>query len=493
MRLTPPSPEDARRLRDYLAGSGYTEQGLTGVLGSVEVPLPHLRNKARLAALTADATPLHVLMRWFLIAEPVETARAGGVIPPWFIAACRECGLLREAGGRLVSDVLIAPYANFLVVSDPHARLLSPQDDHVLTVSPASRQLLDFTARRRVAAALDLGGGCGIQALGLAAHAGEVTATDLNRRATMFAQFNARLNGLGNIRCLTGDSFAPVEGRQFDLIVSNPPFILTPSHRHLHMDNPLELDQFCRLLVKQAPRHLSEGGLFQMIFEWAEVAGQSWEERLAEWFEGIGCDAWLLKMYAHTPSWYAQVRIREIPRLSHDDDAAEYAAWMAHYGEKQVRFVHAGLLLLRRRAGGRNWVAIDQLPVGAPVPGGEAVLAQLASRDFLEAHAGDAALLGARLRVAPGARLEQIRTAENGSWVIRSTRLVADGGLSRAVGLEPDVAEFLGRFDGTRTVAELIGDLAASLSAPPAGIMPECLALVRHMVERCALVEQPLD
>ena len=489
MRLTPPAPDDTRRLCDYFSECGYTEQGLVDVLGSVEVPLPHLRNNARLSALTSEATSLHLLMRWFLLGEQVESGRARGVIPAWFIGACLECGLLREDGDRFFSTFLIAPYASTLVVSDPHSRLLSPDEDHVLTVSPASRHLLDFTARRPVGTALDLGSGCGIQAMSLAAHAREVTATDLNPRATMFAVFNARLNGLDNIRCVTGDSFTPVEGRAFDLIVSNPPFIMTPSHKFLYRDNPMELDQFCRLLVKEAPRHLAEGGLYQMIFEWAEVEGQSWEERLSEWWQDSGCDVWLLKMYAHTPSWYAQVRIREIPRTSHDADAAEYAAWMTYYTARRVRFVHAGLLALRRRGGGRNWVAIEQVPGGPTGPSGEAILRWFAARDFLDAHAADAALLAARLRLTPEARLEQSSMAQEGRWVTRSTRLVVAGGLPRTLGLQLDVAEFLARFDGTRTIAELIGDLASRLAAPAARVEAECLALVRHMVERGVLGE----
>ena len=53
----------------------------------------------------------------------------------------------------------------------------------------------------------------------------------------------------------------------------------------------MELDGFCRNLVKQAPAHLEEGGFLQMLCEWPEIEGQPWEERLAEWFAGTGCDA----------------------------------------------------------------------------------------------------------------------------------------------------------------------------------------------------------
>ena len=55
--------------------------------------------------------------------------------------------------------------------------------DHVLGVSPASTSLAQLTIREPVDRALDLGTGCGVQALHLSTHAGTVVATDVNRRA----------------------------------------------------------------------------------------------------------------------------------------------------------------------------------------------------------------------------------------------------------------------------------------------------------------------
>ncbi len=75
-------------------------------------------------------------------------------------------------------------------------------------------------------------------------------ATDVNPRVPCFVTFNARLNGIENIELLMGDGFEPVAGRSFDLILSNPPFFITPKNDYLFCDNPLELDQLCRQLVR---------------------------------------------------------------------------------------------------------------------------------------------------------------------------------------------------------------------------------------------------
>src|SRR3954447_9624999 len=75
--------------------------------------------------------------------------------------------------------------------------------------------------------ALDLCSGTGILGLTAARLGARATAVDLSRRAVVNARLNARLNGL-ELEVLRGDMFAPVEGRRFDLIVSNPPYIPAP-------------------------------------------------------------------------------------------------------------------------------------------------------------------------------------------------------------------------------------------------------------------------
>ena len=77
----------------------------------------------------------------------------------------------------------------------------------------------------RDADVLELGTGSG--AIGVAAAqcgARSVTVVDVSRRALVTATINARLNGV-RVTPRRGDLFAPVAGRQFDLVVSNPPYL----------------------------------------------------------------------------------------------------------------------------------------------------------------------------------------------------------------------------------------------------------------------------
>ncbi|NED63788.1 methyltransferase, partial [Streptomyces sp. SID10244] len=65
--------------------------------------------------------------------------------------------------------------------------------------------------RTPVRRALDIGTGCGIQALHLGTHCDEIVATDTNERALALAGATARLNGM-RWELRSGSLFEPVAG-----------------------------------------------------------------------------------------------------------------------------------------------------------------------------------------------------------------------------------------------------------------------------------------
>jgi hypothetical protein len=483
-----PAREDAERFRRFLAEIGYTQTNLRDHLKLSELPSRRLRNHARLLDLTAEPTALHTLLRWFWvgvgIAENVGVKR----VPPWVVKFCVRCGLLREEGDTLNPQVLLTSIGAFLIASDRTATVeCAAPPDLVLWPNPTTRLLADFTVRKPSRATLDLGTGNGIQALYAAAHSSTVIASDLNPRAVQFAAFNARLNGCENVECLPGDMFEPVKGHSFDLIVSNPPFFISPFKRYLFCDNPMELDQLCRTIVRQAPAYLSEGGYFQMMCEWARVQGQPLEEKIEEWFTGTGCDAWVVTGHAQDPGEYADARIREMNVREGEADPRLYDQYMAYYRGKKVDAIHGGIVAMRRRSG-RNWTLTQEMSKAPKKPFGGLVQQVFANRDVLDRCRRDEQLLELSPSVSAGARLEEQFQHSGSGWKPKSLMLVLDQGVRTSVEVQPLVAEFLGRCDGKRKLGELIQEMSAKVDVDVGTVRSECLKVVRELAGHCFLV-----
>jgi len=478
------SAPDAMRVRRLLRESGYTEEAVTERLKFVDPTASSLGSTAQELELTREPSPLNFLLRWFWMGKPQERSAVEPWIPGWFCALAVDCGLFSQDGLTLIPQVMLLPVEGVYIASD-HKTASSP--DLVLWPNPTSRVLSHFTVRKPVAATLDVGTGNGIQALAAAGHSQSLVATDLNPRAIEFARFNARLNGVENLECRVGDGFHPVAGQSFDLIVSNPPFYITPSNDYVFCDNPMELDALCRLFAREAAAHLNEGGYFQMLCEWAQVRGQPWQHRIGEWFETTGCNVMVFAGGVADPAEYAQKRIHKSASATVNDEL--YQGYMRYYHEKGVEAIHNGLVAMRRRSGD-NWIEMRDVPQVPSEPFGESVLDAFAACDFLRSHSSDDQMLTLQPVLSPHARLEQVLEPGPGRWQSCSLNLRLIKGLPAFVALQPMVADFLAKCDGTRTLAELVRDLAAKANAPAHQVQKECLGIVRRMMEQGFLQSQ---
>jgi predicted RNA methylase len=475
------SPAQADCLRQFFTEAGYSEENLGKVFGLVELPSVRQRNVPRLLDRTREPGVLNTLLRWFWIGIPQEAAAVEAFVPPPINDLLVESGLLSRRGQQLVPEVMVVPYEGLLISSHHTSRIDAADPEMVLWPNPTTKLLLRFTIRRPSRQTLDLGTGTGILALRAAAHSEKVVATDLNPRAVEFARFNARLNGVENVECLQGDGFEPVAGRKFDLIFSNPPFFITPGADFLFCDNPMELDQMCRHLVKQVPAQLEPGGYFQMLCEWVQVNGQDWHERLGEWFQGTGCDGWVLKGSTLDPSEYAHQRITEVTN-STERDAQLYDEYMSYYRQRKVEAIHKGLITAHLRPG-KNWVLMEDINDAPREPFGDAIERRFAARDFLAVHVSDEQFLRIKPRLSPHARLEQFFEPSEEGWKPAPLSLRLVHGFPSSVGVQPLVAQFLGSLNGSRTLGEAIDGLAAKVEAEPERVRKECLDVSRRLIE----------
>lgn len=476
------SQEESRSLYTFFEEAGYAEPVLRKHLGAMELPSPQLRNTPRLLDRTSSPTLLNSLLRWFWLGYPQTHAEATALVPAEFLSLLLKSDLLQADGDQLRATCMVLPSLGFLVASDHPVAIERGESNMVLWANPTSKFLARFAIRRHSRATLDLGTGSGILSLDMAKLSDIVVATDLNQRAISFALFNARVNGVENIEVYTGDCFAPVEGRRFDLILSNPPFFITPQTGYLFCDNSMELDGLCRRLVKEAPPYLNEDGYMQMLCEWAQVKGQPWEERVAEWLEGTGCDAWVMKGLTQDPAEYAQQRIRETSQ-NPATDAEMYEGYMAYYRDRGVEAIHDGLIVMRRRQG-VNWVRIEEVPKTPNGDLGELVLSTFAANDLLRNMEEDAALLAVKPKLSPHVRLEQVCEQVGDRWAAESVTLRLISGFPYHMTLQPMVAAFLATCDGTRTAEKAIQDFSVTADAPLETVRTESLAMMRKLIDR---------
>ena len=271
--------------------------------------------------------------------------------------------------------------ANWWVASDLSQAQTgeAPRGDYVLGIASASTNLARLTLRDPVDSALDLGCGCGVLALHLTQHARRVVATDISERACTFTRFNALLNE-APIEVRQGSFFEPVADEQFDLITSNPPFVITPQAvrgggKLEYRDGGMERDQLIPWIIREAVGHLAPGGTLQMLANW-EVHGAEtgWAVRPKEWIEraaspaldcGQSVDAWLVQRDLLDVTQYAEWWMRDAkgPRVAPEEWGAEYREWLHDFGAAGTTFIGLGSLALHVGPIGReqengNWPSV---------------------------------------------------------------------------------------------------------------------------------------
>jgi SAM-dependent methyltransferase len=445
-------------LRAALDRGGYTAAVLTELLGGGK---PFARDLAEIPyhrRLLPEGTPLKTIVELFLFGLPVAEDEAAAALEPLTPERLEALGLVVRADTQVESLVDLVPFGEFFLASDRYEGENPPTRlEHVAGVTPPARVLADLVARREARSALDLGTGCGIQAVLLARHAERIVATDLNPRAVAYAEFNAALNGLGQIEARHGDLFEPVEGERFDLIVCNPPFVISPeeSSGYLFRDSGMRGDRFCEALVRRLPEFLQEGGHAHVLVSWTHGEGEDWSAPLRDWVAGSGCDALLVHLNSYTPLKHAAEWIRGL-RWDADAYAEGLDRWLEYYRANGIEAVAWGAIVLRKRSGADNWVWAESPPTDDMGAAGHHVLRVCANQDLLAAIDGPGELLERVFVLAEDHRLDRFFHFEDGSGVIDRAQLRLDGGFAFELGVDLETVGVLAQLDGRRTLREAL-------------------------------------
>ena len=337
--------------------------------------------------------------------------------------------------------------------------------------------LAHLTVRGMGERALDVGTGNGVQAILLARHARRVVATDVNARALEYAEFNCALNGAANVETRHGSFFEPVAREQFDLVVANPPYVVSPETAYLFRDGDLRGDGVSEHVVRSAPAVLAPGGFASLLVAWA-LDPRDPTERPRSWLTGAGCDAFLLHTSTDDPIETASVWNRDLL-----DRPGEYAEaldrWLHYYRELGIERLGYACLVLRKRAdGGDGWFEAEQLPRAALRPAGQHVRKLFETHDRLGALASDHVLLDMRLRVADDAVVTHETRFADGRWRPESVTLRLEAGLPFSAELDGSTARLVRELDGLKTLRHALAAAADGEQLEEAG-----LSVARRMAE----------
>jgi methylase of polypeptide subunit release factors len=410
--------------------------------------------------LLPEGTRLAALMRLFMLGVATSEADARAALGALSLDAALRLGIIRRSADGIEGAVHIVPLGDYLFVSDriPDS-WLGLRPDHVMGVAPSSDLLASLTIRQPVERALDVGSGCGIQAVLAARHSQKVIACDVNPRALNFTAFNALLNGADNVECRAGSFFEPVKGERFDLIVSNPPFVISPEVEVTFRDGGMHHDDVSRYVLRGAAAHLREGGLAFVLMNWGIEDGGRWPDRLRPWVADLPCDIWLLLHSYDAPLFYAASWNSPL-----GSRPSEYAAaidrWTKYLGEIGFASIGYGAAILRRRSNTTNWVRFDDLGGQTEPASGEQVAQLIANQDYLASLDDDVALLDARLALLPDHRLEQVLRWQNGGAAVEAATLRHETGFRFPLSVDAFAAQLLSRLEG-HTLREAVHAAAA--------------------------------
>jgi SAM-dependent methyltransferase len=186
-----------------------------------------------------------------------------GVLPPRLMELLDAGGALEQNGDGWRSRVRFSSYDGELFVHSafptetPDSVFLGP--DTYRTADAAAAHVRTRTEPLRRVVDIGCGTAAGAIAVAKRAPEAEVIGVDINDTALRYAEINAALAGLKRVRPVRSDLLSGVDGT-FDLIISNPPFMIDPAGRTYRDGGGPDGNRLSLAVIDAAVQRLAPGG-----------------------------------------------------------------------------------------------------------------------------------------------------------------------------------------------------------------------------------------
>ena len=282
-----------------------------------------------------------------------------------------------------------------------------------------------------------------------------------------------------------------MSGLRFDLIVSNPPFVITPRGtsvpQYEYRDGGLVGDGIVSAVITGLERALAPGGVAQLLGNW-EYTETDGLDRVRQWLSSTALDAWVVERERQSTDMYAETWIRDGGTRPGQRFDKLYTAWLDDFRSRGVTEIGFGYLTLRLPVAGRPTLRrIERY--GHPLGGsmGRHIAAGLAAHDWLEGR-DDAVLAQSRLAVASDVTEE--RHYWPGDEHPSAITLRQRGGFARSFPVGTALAAVVGACDGTLSLAAIVGAVAQLLELEEEALIADILTEVRELVETGMLLAE---
>jgi hypothetical protein len=294
---------------------------------------------------------------------------------------------------------------------------------------------------------------------------------------------STRLNEIPGIELLEGCWFEPVAGRRFDLILGNPPYVVSPDREFAFRDSGLRGAALLDGLVRQTAEHLAPDGLGILLCSWPHASQDDCLAAPRSAVADTGCDALILCQATLDPLDYAvNWNTPPVRFLSPDSLRQTVARWLGYYAGIGAGALSYGAVILRRRMTGTAWMSSWR---AGSVPGDRApeqLIRAMTGHDLSAAE--DGALLARRFSLPDGIDITQRFARRQGSFCKRPAMIGLDGGLGVTAAVDPDVLDVLFACDGRRILSQTVGRSAERRGMPADALGHLVTVAVRELLMR---------